>query len=724
MASPLWQTPAGNLGTFHTDTQISIQLTATPVLPSSQVFYQILSGSLPLGTKENPLLLDTITGIIYGTPHNIIDETSYLFTVRASDEYSNIRDRTFSITLIGSNRPYFVPPAGELFHTVDSVYIDYQLEYVNNISDNVVDITLISGYLPPGLQLLPNGLIRGYPIQPLTLTNSYTTITYTFTVLLNSSLGSDTNTYSITISNQSLTNLPKTRLPVILNSKPLKFPIPLNDLYYDYYLIEGKQLPDINSGDVFLYKIIGYDFDNVQLVYNYANLPKGLKGDPITGWITGTPTLTTMGKMHYEFYVTVNKSTNTSLASDVHTFSLTVVSNLSPNIKWITDSNLGSINNTSISELMIQAESSEVLQYQLADGVLPPNLTLLSTGEIIGRVSQQPTYELLNAGDSTTYVFSIVAYSQVHQLVKDTKEFTLTVTQEYQYPLEDIYLKANPDLNGRKILYSLLNDDTLLPTSLLYRPTDPYYGKAKDIVCPHVYGVPVANIEDYLYILQQNHYYRKLLLGDLKVAVARDDNFNIIYEVVYSEIIDSLSIDRDVTLPQTITWPRNINLRNNSDVINNSLISISNQNTTVNSNPGYVRNLYPSSLINMSNEVISTLGQNTDHKLLPKWMTSQQLDGQTIGFIQAWVLCYATPGNGNTIVDNIKNNWPHKLNEIDFTIDRYFIDKSYSYNFNTNFVFPFWSNLPSATPAPIPKESNDITVLFPRKTILPTDNQN
>jgi hypothetical protein len=70
-------------------------------------------------------------------------------------------------------------------------------------------------------------------------------------------------------------------------------------------------------------------------------------------------------------------------------------------------------------------------------------------------------------------------------------------------------------------------------------------------------------------------------------------------------------------------------------------------------------------------------------------------------------------------MDNINNNWSHTLNEIDFTVDRYIVDKSASYDWNNNLTIPTWGQLPSATPAPSPLNKNDITILFPRETILP-----
>ena len=42
-------------------------------------------------------------------------------------------------------------------------------------------------------------------------------------------------------------------------------------------------------------KIIGYDFDGNTLEYDYINLPSELTGDINTGWITGVPTLNSIG---------------------------------------------------------------------------------------------------------------------------------------------------------------------------------------------------------------------------------------------------------------------------------------------------------------------------------------------------------------------------------------------------------------------------------------------
>ena len=293
--------------------------------------------------------------------------------------------------------------------------------------------------------------------------------------------------------------------------------------------------------------------------------------------------------------------------------------------------------------------------------------------------------------------------------------------QYYSVPLESIYFKATPNIASRRIIQSLLTNEDLIPAESLYRPDDVYFGKAKDIRYVHAYGLTSSTIEKYTAAMQQNHYNRKLILGPLKTAIARDAQNNIQYEVVYSEIIDELANSKGLTPPQNILWPRNIELDQGPWTINNSDMHVSFSKFHTNLSPGRVHNVYPAGLNNMRTQVTSAIGQDSDVNLLPLWMTSQQRDGNTIGFTQAWVLCYTLPNMSETVKSNIEANWPHTLNEIDFSIDRYIVDKSATYNWNNNLTTPSWSALPSAVPTPNPMDSSDITVLFPKTTILPKD---
>ena len=141
--------------------------------------------------------------------------------------------------------------------------------------------------------------------------------------------------------------------------------------------------------------------------------------------------------------------------------------------------------------------------------------------------------------------------------------------------------------------------------------------------------------------------------------------------------------------------------------------------------PGYARNLYPNSLPNMRDQVAEVLGQDVNSSLLPLWMTSQQADGSTLGFTPAWVICYTKPGFSASIKRNIETLWVdpignlYRLNLINFTLDRFTVDKVITYDYDKTLSPPAWTGLPSATPVPDPLDSQNFYVLFPRKTILP-----
>ena len=312
--------------------------------------------------------------------------------------------------------------------------------------------------------------------------------------------------------------------------------------------------------------------------------------------------------------------------------------------------------------------------------------------------------------------------------MQSSKTFTVNVYQEYGQPTDILYIQAAPSINDRNILQTLLDSEALIPTSLLYRPDDTNFGKATSVIYEHAYGIFASNIQEYIASVTQNHYWRNITLGELKTAVARDNDNNIIYEVVYSEVIDNLVNPQGVSVPSSIYWPTPIDLGLGpwyTSVTNifTSYVELLNQQYYTSLTPGYARTLYPNSLFNMRNRVADVLGQVLNSTLLPVWMTSQQINGSTLGYTQAWVICYTKPGQAETIKTNIETNWPYTLNQINFNIDRFTVNKSTTYNWENNLTPPAWSGLPSATPVPNPINSQDFFVLFPRETILPDETQ-
>jgi len=825
MAQPTWITPAGSIGSFPYGYSMSFVLIASPVSPATSVTYQVLAGTLP-----DNVVLNTNNGALTGIPALVTSDTTTTFTIRATDNLNNIRDRTFSMLVTGTATPQFTTQSGVLLSTQDSVWTQLQIEYSNPSSTNEVVIELQQGALPPGLEISLTGLIQGYPTPPITLvtlplittvglsTESATSLiyclsvngvtigrpvtftntigsintgqtyyvnsintsenafsisttqngstfpltdatggmsitfpsvsngqptirTYNFVLRLLSNLGNDTASYSITVINQNAPiaqggpgNPPNTRQPTILNTRPLTITVNDTDPFFGYYLLPpvatnvNAQLGTFLSDNYFAFKLIGYDFDGSGLTYICSNLPLGITYDSTTGWLTGTPVISSPGINNYRFTGQVVKTGNPSIASPVFNFAFNLSLDITGNIVWVTPADLGTIYNETLSTLKVAAVSDTELQYRVTDGALPPNLELLSNGEITGIVASQPTNTFLDVGQNTEFSFTVQAYSPNYSIVESSKTFSINVYQEYGQPTDILYIQATPSLNDRDILATLLDNDTLIPTNALYRADDVNFGKATSVIYEHAYGIYASDIQDYIVAVTRNHYWRNIILGELKTAVARDNNNNIIYEVVYSEVIDNLINPQGVSVPSSIYWPRFIDLNLGpwyTSVTNifTSYVDLLNQQFYTSLSPGYARTLYPNSLYNMRNRVADVLGQVLNSTLLPLWMTSQQINGSTLGYTQAWVICYTKPGYAETVKTNIETNWPYTLNQINFNIDRFTVDKSTTYNWENNLNPPAWASLPSATPVPDPLDSQNFYVLFPRQTILPDESQ-
>jgi len=90
--------------------------------------------------------------------------------------------------------------------------------------------------------------------------------------------------------------------------------------------------------------------------------------------------------------------------------------------------------------------------------------------------------------------------------------------------------------------------------------------------------------------------------------------------------------------------------------------------------------VYPNSLENMRNQVIDTVGQESN--ILPRWMLSKQANGSVLGFTPAWVIAYTKPGQSGQIAYNIKTTFGSVLNQIDFEVDRYELDNLLTHNWD------------------------------------------
>jgi hypothetical protein len=276
-------------------------------------------------------------------------------------------------------------------------------------------------------------------------------------------------------------------------------------------------------------------------------------------------------------------------------------------------------------------------------------------------------------GGSGAVLTPVMRLTGAVDVVSVFKTFTVIVDRVYNQPYQNLSVQAMPPLNDRVLVASLLDNDTIFIPEYIYRPDDPNFGKSRSIIYQHAYGLAPDILDTYVSSLYENHYWKNLVLGEIATAQATDDLGNVIYEVVYSRIIDDLnnaagqSVSKIVALPYPIVDPAD----------GSSEITV----------------VYPNSLQNMRNQVIDVVGQISTK--LPLWMTSKQASGRVLGFTPAWVICYTQPNRSKQIAYYIQTQFGVQLNRVDFKVDRYILDSTLSKNWDT--TTQDWTPKPSLT---------------------------
>ena len=278
------------------------------------------------------------------------------------------------------------------------------------------------------------------------------------------------------------------------------------------------------------------------------------------------------------------------------------------------------------------------------------------------------------SGPGTDAVFEVVMEATgTRDVVSVFKTFTVRVVREYNAPYQNLYVQAMPPQNDRELIDSLLSNNNIFVPEYIFRPTDPNFGKSTQVVYQHAFGLAPDALDVYVESLYLNHYWKNLVLGQVETAVARDADDNIIYEVVYSRIIDNLvnntgeSVSKIVNLPYAIIDPADGSTQ--------------------------LTQVYPNSLDNMRDQVIDTVGQISTG--LPLWMTSKQANGRVLGFTPAWVISYVNPGRGAQVAYYLNTQFGEQLNKVDFKVDRYILDRSLTINWDT--TTQDWTPQPNLT---------------------------
>lgn len=725
---------------------------------NQHVYFNLQAGQLPSGIQvsDNGLLIGVPTAVasIQGVPTQVARDVTSKFTVRAytqnfvNNRYvlDQLRDRTFTLTVSGQDAPEWITPAGQIAQYYDgSLVSGLQLQYTDVDPGDIVTTKIIAGALPAGLSLNQRGLISGFiePLSPVDATAGYSrdrqgydeypfdfstrgiSETYEFTVEVTDGVSSNLRTFTINVYARNTLTADNTEITadntfITADATPVRPPIILN--------AQGS-IGTVRNDDWYAYQFIGKDLDGDQfqfeLLYDIgdsAGIP-GLTLDPNSGWLYGYIPPLGITERIYDFGVRIYKTGNPDVYSD-YEYSLNIIGPISSEITWLVPAKLGSINNGATSIFYVRAVNTSglELQYQLLSGSnssLPQGLQLLPSGDIAGRVSfntfavdggtttfDVTLNDLAITGDTTettfdmTYTFTVQATS-VNGIVNVSKQFTITVVRAYNEPYENLYIEAMPPVDDRALINSLLQNADIFPPELVYRPTDPNFGVSTKVIYNHAFGLTAASYADYVSSLYQNHYWKNLTLGEIKVAQARNAAGEVIYEVVYSKVIDNLLNNQGESVSKQVELPYPINPGDSTEI---DLV-------------------FPNSLINMRDQVIDTVGQVAN--ILPLWMTSKQADGRVLGFTPAWPIAYVKPGKGDQIAYYIKELFGQRLNLIDFEVDRYELDRLLTKNWDpvADSTYGAWEPTPAETYFDLGLSGTDISWLNDSATAVQWTNE-
>ena len=469
---------------------------------------------------------------------------------------------------------------------------------------------LFSGVILPS-QDLPNSAVVGYDADGSNFdvyawdhATQSSSARYNFTVELSDGRSSAIQNFSmfvyskdnitaditdITVDNYVVTaDINNSRVPY-LTTKAGDLGTVRHDNYFAYQFegidVDGDALEfALTTGDAAAFDAtgIGFDADGIGFDRAEASLPPGITMDIDTGFLYGYIPDVGLTETTYTFGVQVKKKNEPSIVSQINFYTITVVGAIDSAINWTnkslsatsTNTRVANLYNGDISHVTIEAlpSSGSLLQYRLkpqSNSNLPQGLELTSTGDIIGQTSFQSF--MLDGGTTTfdekittrlvvdptvfdrTYTFTVEAFNDSAK-IKVYKTFEIYIDLKYFEPYETVYMEAVPEFTDRSDVLELLDNKDIFPDELIYRSDDPNFGISKKIRYNHAYGIKARQVSEYVEAMKLNHYRKKLVLGDIKVAQALDINDNVIYEVVYSEVQQKLkNADESVALEITRT---------------------------------------------------------------------------------------------------------------------------------------------------------------------------
>lgn len=709
---PDFTTPPGNIGTFYDGDEVLLPIQFTDTDPGERVRMTVFSGELPPG-----LVLDPVTGIISGVIKPLVGPPA---TAIAGYDASPYAEYPFDFSTRAASKNYqFVL---KLFDGKDSNIRSFEIFVYSHDSmtadttDFTSDNTFLTADLTPTrtpLLLTPPGDLGrvradnfyafkfdaidfdGDPIEYSITTGAG--IGYDETLFDETGIGFDRGAFSLPpglaidintgwfygyIPDQGATEQTYRFAVRVLKANN---PTIISPFYYFTITIIGEintevtwiTKPDlgfIDNGAISTLYVAATNAGGRSLQYRLApgsnsRLPQGLTLQP-SGNITGRVSFNTFALDGGT--TTFDSVPDTRVIVDPTTFDLrfnfTVnafaaeTQQLGYQVGSIVVTNGGS-GYVSQPIITISAPPGTENSIQATAGVATIEggiITAISLGNPGRGYTGTPTVTITGGGGAGATAAATIIESEITNAVSVLRTFTIQINRAFNEPYEKLYIKCMPPAQDRALIDQLIQNQDWLPPSVIYRPDDPNFGVAQNVIYDHAYGLTASSLERYVEALDINHYWRNVTLGAYKTAQALDPDGNVLYEVIYSHIVDDLVNDQDVSVSKEVTLPFPVYLDDGTEI----------------------KTVYPNSLFDMRTQVIDTVGQISP--ALPLWMTSKQPDGLVLGFTRAWVIAYVKPGESGKVVYNIRQKFGEQLNLIDFKIDRYELDRSQTWQWDVD----------------------------------------
>ena len=730
MATPVWTTTAGKLASIDEQVSYSLQLEAN-TSDSTTITYSIIAGSLPSGMEL------TSTGLLTGIPAEVSKRTRYTFVVRATAG-TQITDRTFYLDVDGADAPTFTTTSGQLqlddstrvglYWILDGSSLSFQI--VASDTDTRAGQTLfyeiVDGELPPGGTMSATGLISGiveltddqrygarggyaaedYPkddggssdleiYDPAVVSKS---ISKNFDFIIRVSDGTsyvDQNN-SIFVYSADYWRVSNTAIRADMNT------IGGSALTVDFssnrrpIFKTASDLGTFRHNNACVIKIDVEDFDPLQTSLEYSiqagALPSGLSININSGEIYGTLAKQSAIETSYTFTIRANRtiSTGVNVFTD-QIFTMKVVGEIDIGIAFTTPTVIGTLKADipSILSIVAVAEATDrVLSYSVTSGSLPTGITLSEHGNLIGIIDPS------DFTDSTrAYTFTVTVSDQ-YQSAATSKEFTLNIDIPYTTVEYGNMTGHSTSFIDQNVFYAIAQDPNINSPAYIYRPEDKNFGMKLNPEMLMLAGLQAQTLTTFQQQMEQNHAPKTLYFGDLKTAVAKENDV-IKYEIVYIEMKDKLvnkdgtAISSSVTLRTDVAKPMlgpragTVNLTTDMDDVNITTsggLSFSTAGSKVpyagqiSADLDFMATLYPNAVANMRSRMKSLGHKEWNH--LPLWMKTIQSSGKApLGFVLAVPICYCKPGTSALLRKRISDKGLIFRN-IDFIVDRYLISKS------------------------------------------------